>query len=273
MTQQATQTLSASQKCMRFMLDELFELDRLNHWYFSTRWILPRSIVRQGDLMPPAILCVVPHGVLPLGVSAAVSRVLGGRLARFAAAPVLFKVWGISKFLKKLGTYPAGKQGVVECLRAGDHAGLLLDGIPGMFHSAGPHGDEALWLQQRKAICAIALQAGAPIVPAYCFGQSELWRVVDPLAGLLKRLSTWLDVSLTPFFGRWWLPFGPPARRPLLLCFGDPIPCGRPAAATGTRVSPAEVDAKHQELLEAYRQIFDTHKAAYGRPRAKLTIV
>mmetsp|Transcript_68308 Transcript_68308/g.197915 ORF Transcript_68308/g.197915 Transcript_68308/m.197915 type:complete len:161 (+) Transcript_68308:2-484(+) len=160
----------------------------------------------------------------------------------------------------------------MDCLAAGDHAGLVLDGIPGMFHGTNASGDEELWLLQRKAICAIALQAQCPIIPAYCFGVNDLWRVVDPLCGLLRAISTRLDVSLTPFFGRFWLPFGPPARRPLLMCFGDPIQCSRSRPA-GEAVTSAEVDAKHHELLEAYRKVFDTHKAAYGRPEARLTFV
>jgi len=128
-------------------------------------------------------------------------------------------------------------------------------------------------LLQRKAICKIALQAGCPIIPAYCFGAGDLWRIVDPFGGLLRRLSTWLNVSLTPFFGRGWVPFGPPARRPLVMCFGEPVPGSRLPTTGGAAAIQGAVDAKHAELLEAYKKLFDTHKAAYGRPDAKLIFV
>lgn len=257
--------------CIKQHLDEMFGLERQNQVYFSTKFVLPRSIVKEGEDLPPTLVLIAPHGVLPLSLSGALSRVLGGRATRFGAAPVLFKIWGISKLLRRLGMYPACKEGMLKCLAGGDNSGLILDGIPGMFHATRPNGDEELYLLKRKAACSIALQAGCTIVPAYSFGTNEIWRVVDPFFGLLRYLSTRLDISFTPFFGRGWVPFGPPARRPLVLCFGDPIRCDRPAG--GDRPSQQEVDAKHAEVLEGFRRVFDTHKAAYGRPNAQLHFV
>merc|ERR1712224_1134656 len=106
------------------------------------------------------------------------------------------------------------------------------------------------------------MQAGAPIIPGYCFGTTDTAYVVDPLGGLLKWLSIRFDVSLTPFFGRWWLPFGPPARRPLLMCYGDPVECPKPPADISKQELQKLIDLKHAELLQAYKTIFDTHKAA-----------
>eukprot|EP00405_Crypthecodinium_cohnii_P033059 CAMPEP_0206517884 /NCGR_PEP_ID=MMETSP0324_2-20121206/64252_1 /ASSEMBLY_ACC=CAM_ASM_000836 /TAXON_ID=2866 /ORGANISM="Crypthecodinium cohnii, Strain Seligo" /LENGTH=420 /DNA_ID=CAMNT_0054011141 /DNA_START=134 /DNA_END=1392 /DNA_ORIENTATION=- len=254
--------LSGSKKCMHFALDQLFELERLNHKYFNSRWVLPRSLVEQEDKLPPSIICLAPHGLLPLGISASLHRFFGGRMTRFGFAPILHKVWGMQALLEKFGTYPACKKGLLDCLEGGDNAGLILDGIPGMFHNTSSNGDEELYMMRRKAICKIALQAGSPIIPCYCFGTNELWRIVDPCFGLLRKLSSHLDVALTPFFGRFWLPFGPPARRPLTMCVGDPIPGSRlPENATPAEVSAA-VHEKHRQLLQAYKKIFDTHKAA-----------
>lgn len=263
--------LSARELWAHKQLDSNLEVERSNHHYFGTRWILPRSIVEQQRTLPPAILAITPHGILPFGTSGACSKVFGDRVSRWGAAPVLFRVPGIQSFLRRLGCYPAGKSGMMECLANGDHAALILDGIGGMFCGGAGNGDEELYLKERKAVCAIALQAGSPIIPGYCFGTNDAFTVVDPFFGLLRRLSIRLDISLTPFCGRWWIPLGPPARRPMLMCFGEPIPCERLPRDLGKDAMRAAVEAKHAQLLEAYRHIFDTHKAAYGRPHAKLT--
>lgn len=260
--------LSRSQRFAEFQLDEMFASDRPNHLYFGTRWILPRSIVAAEGSLPPSVICLTPHGLIPWGQSGASNKVFGGRTSRWGAAPLLFKIWGMRGILKKFGCYPAGKKGILDCLAGGDNAMLNLDGIPGMFCA-----EHELYLHRRKAICAIALQAGAPLIPGFCFGTTLPCRVVDPTFGVLRRLSIKFDIALTLWFGRWWIPFGPPARRPMLMCFGDPIPCEKLLQDMHEDARRQAVDAKHAELLEAYRRVFDTHKAAYGIPKASLSFV
>lgn len=98
--------------------------------------------------------------------------------------------------------------------------------------------------------------------------------MIDPLFGLLGWISRRLDISLSPWLGRWWIPFGPPARRPMAMCIGDPIPCPKlPWDEMSKESREAAVASKHRELLEGYRKIFNTHKAAYGRPHAQLKFV
>lgn len=218
--------------------------------------------------MPASIIAMTPHGLIPWGQSGASSKVFGGRTSRWGAAPILFNVYGMRDILKKYGCYPAGKKGIIDCLAGGDNTLLELDGIAGMFCKR-----DQLYLLQRKAICAIALQAGAPIIPAFCFGATEPCRIVDPTFGILRWFSIRFDIALTPWLGRWWIPFGPPARRPMTMCFGDPIPCEKLPEDTDKNVRQAAVDAKHIELLQAYQRIFDTHKTAYGQADAKLTFV
>merc|ERR1712000_312543 len=241
------------------MGEETFDNDRLNQEYFGMRWILPKSIVEAKDQLPASIIAMTPHGLIPWGQSGASNKVFGGRASRWGAAPVLFKIVGMRNLLKSVGCYPAGKSGIIKCLEGGDNAMLELDGIAGMFHP----GNE-LFLLQRKAICAIALQAGSPIIPGYCFGAAEPCKIVDPTFGLLRWLSIRLDIAFAPWVGRWWLPFGPPARRPILMCFGDPIPCEKLAEDVDKNIRQAAVNAKHAELLVAYQKLFDTHKVAYG---------
>lgn len=223
--------------------------------------MLPEELL---TLDRPAIICVTPHNILPWSTSGAISKLFGGRLTVWGGAPVLFKLPMLRPLLAQFGTFPAGKKGNHQSLADGNNVGLVLDGIAGMFCRARGHGDEQLYLRKRKAVCAIALQSGAPIVPAYCFGSNEVATVLaDPL-GLLRWLSIRFDVSLTPFVGRWGVPMGAPRRKPLLLAFGPAIECTQLPLDCDAAAVSAAVDAKHAELLEGYRTIFETHKEAYG---------
>ena len=50
---------------------------------------------------------------------------------------------------------------------------------------------------RRKGIVKIALRKGAPLVPAYCFGHTELWTIVTDPLGILQVTSLTLTRTLT----------------------------------------------------------------------------
>ncbi len=68
------------------------------------------------------------------------------------------------------------------------------------------------------------------------------------------------------FWGRFGMPI--PYRIPIVGAMGKAIPVPLKADPTD-----AEVDAVHQQLLEAMVQLFDEHKAAYGWEKKKLVIL
>ena len=65
---------------------------------------------------------------------------------------------------------------------------------------------------------------------------------------------------------RFFLPV--PFRTNVTLLFGAPI-----AVEKKENPSEAEVDAVHQQMLEAFVTLFDTHKAALGWSHRSLTII
>ena len=52
-------------------------------------------------------------------------------------------------------------------------------------------------VMRRKGIVKIALRKGAPLVPAYCFGHTELWTVVTDPVGILQVTSLTLPLTRT----------------------------------------------------------------------------
>ena len=81
-------------------------------------------------------------------------------------------------------------------LAKGRNVLLVVDGIAGMFY--GPVHDhstgrtrERLWLTQRKAIVAIALQCGADIVPGYGSRLIGIWFALDRVRVMVRA---WLGI-------------------------------------------------------------------------------
>mmetsp|Transcript_18548 Transcript_18548/g.29115 ORF Transcript_18548/g.29115 Transcript_18548/m.29115 type:complete len:136 (+) Transcript_18548:971-1378(+) len=123
-------------------------------------------------------------------------------------------------------------------------------------------------IKQRKGIIKIALRAGVPIVPTYGFGHTSLWKIVADPFGILESLSVKLDISLTPFFGRWGWFLGPPQRVPLCVVLGEPIRCPQIEEPTQD-----DIDKYHSQLLKSYADLFENHKASYGWANKKLVFV
>jgi 2-acylglycerol O-acyltransferase 2 len=165
-----------------------------------------------------------------------------------------------------LGFIPAKAPAMLQTLARGESVGVVLDGIAGMFQP--DVREERAWILRRKAIVAIALKAGVPLVPVYGFGHSQLWTILTDPLGVMERLSIMLDLSIVPFIGRMFLLFGPPRRRAVLMAIGDPIHCPRIE-----KPSKELVDQYHAKLLEGYAELFEQHKAAYGWEQKKLRFV
>jgi len=148
-----------------------------------------------------------------------------------------------------------------------ENVGTVLDGIAGMFSntrssstsSSNDNVVETVFLKTRKGIVKIALKAGVPIVPVYGFGHTSLYTVCVDRFGIMERLSNALQTSITPFFGRWGWLLGPPRRVPVTVCLGEPVHCPQM-----DNPSQEQIDFYHNKLLNAYRDLFDTHKEAYG---------
>ena len=237
--------------------------------YLSVKFVWPRSVHRPSLEDTPVLFCIVPHGVVSWGVAAypVWSKVWNDRVCRWSIAPVVLKIPIVRYLARKVGYIPAKAQPILETLtKRHENVGLVLDGIAGMFRASSD--EEAAFVQQRKGIVKIALKAGVPIVPVYGFGHTSLYTVcVDPL-GVLEHLSQKLGMSLTPFFGRWGWILGPPRRIPVTVCLGEPVICPQI-----DRPTQEDIDRYHSKLLAAYRDLFETHKKAYGWPDKTLKFV
>lgn len=247
--------------------NQYIHTERNNQKYTSLKFVWPESIHRPALDGQPVIFCAIPHGAAPLGITAYPiwSKLFNEKLCRWTCAPVVLKLPFISTFMKKVGYIPAKAKDILETLtKKEENVGIILDGIAGMFQGH----DEIAHIQQRKGIIKIALRAGVPIVPVYGFGHTKLWRiVVDPFR-ILEKLSCKLDISVCPFFGRFFWFLGPPMRVAVCCCLGEPVRCPKL-----DDIKQEDIDKYHTALVKSYHQIFEAHKDAYGWGDKKLMFV
>jgi 2-acylglycerol O-acyltransferase 2 len=77
-------------------------------------------------------------------------------------------------------------------------------------------------------IFKLSLQHGVPIIPAYCFGETDSVSTLPWLAGLRARLSDRFRLPLCLSWGRWGTPL--PHRVPFTAVFGAPLEVTKPVA-------------------------------------------
>ena len=79
---------------------------------------------------------------------------------------------------------------------------LYIGGIAELFKSS--RKEERLYLKKRKGFIKVAMREGADIIPIYLFGNTSVLTVMK--SGPLAKLSRKLQVSLTYFWGKFYLP-------------------------------------------------------------------
>ena len=127
---------------------------------------------------------------------------------------------------------------------------LYIGGMAELFLSS--EHEERLYLKKRKGFIKLSLQTGVDIVPIYLFGNTTVLSVVTH--GLLATLSRKLQVSLTYFWGKWYLPI-PRNDCKLLYVSGQPL--GIPHIPNPTQ---HDIDKYHALYCEQVQHLFDKYK-------------
>merc|ERR1740130_1016073 len=238
--------------------------------YCSLSYVWPSTIHRPVLEHTNVIYCLIPHGLAPYGIVGYPywSKIWNDKLCSWTCAPILLRLPLIGHYMKSIGYIPAKSKNILDALTKKDvNVGIILDGIDGMFHST--NDDEVGAILKRKGIIKIALKAGVPIIPCYGFGHTQLYDIyVDPF-GILQYFSKKLNMSLTPFFGRYGWFMGPPKRNvAVTVCLGEPI---YPPSSTSNDenknnsdiITQDQIDLYHTKLLDGFTTVFETHKSGY----------
>jgi len=258
------------------------------HWMFVRMrdWLslkLHRTEVVQSKLLEQhrtgqGIFAFFPHGVnsdfrvLMDGMMYdAFPKVYEAAPARTLAASILFQIPGIRSLSLKTGCVDAGRPTATRCLTKGHSLMLCPGGQDEQIETIC--GRERVFLKRRSGFIRLALIHGVPVVPAYCFGSSDLYHTSRLFHGLRVWLVRTLRIALPLYSGGWGMfayptPRGFPRAVPNNVVFGDPI-----SFAQNGDPSKEEVQRCHERFIAALTVLFDTHKAEWGYGDRQLEVL
>ncbi|XP_042334241.1 diacylglycerol O-acyltransferase 2-like isoform X2 [Sceloporus undulatus] len=242
----------------------------------------PVQLVKTHPLPPGRnyLVGVHPHGILCVGAFCNFVTGSTGFAEKFPGIrPFLgtlagnFRLPGFREYLMSGGLFPVSRRAIEHLLSRNGTGNAVAIVVGGAAESlACRPGVTALILRRRKGFVRMALQHGAHLVPAFSFGENDLFQQVFFEEGTWMR---WLQDGfrrllgfapcffygrgLTSAHSRGFLPFP----RPVTTVIGEPLTVPRiehPARET--------VDLYHAMYVRSLCKLFEEHKARYGLSEA-----
>eukprot|EP00873_Tetraselmis_striata_P021840 jgi/Tetstr1/442104/TSEL_030261.t1 len=236
------------------------------HPYFKKQ-----CLVLDVDEMPKpnsgAVFSFHMHGVLTCGYLLNGNSHPAMRKAdpSFLVGSGLFGICFLSDLLAWFNFLPWTKEVLLSKLAAGENVALM----PGGFEEASCYkrNTHRTYLKDRKGWIKYALQYGAPIYPAYTFGEERtFWTWLGAMP--LRLTANKYQLPGVVFLGKWclWFPWN---HTELITVVGEPLrlPCIK-------EPSREDVAKWHAAYVDHLRAHFDKHKKTYAHnPDAQLEVV
>uniref|UniRef100_A0A6U2DDA3 Acyltransferase n=1 Tax=Pseudictyota dubia TaxID=2749911 RepID=A0A6U2DDA3_9STRA len=199
------------------------------------------------------IVACQPHGVITfVGICAWVSAPDDFRKIKTAVASAVLQTPILKNVMGIFGLTDASARNIKNRLKKQGVDGsviIYVGGIAELFKSS--RKQERLYLSNRKGFVKIALREGVDIVPCYLFGNTSVLTVLK--SGPLATLSRKLQVALTYFWGKYYLPI--PRDEKLLYARGRPM--GLPHIPEPT---DDDVNEYHAKYCEEVTRLFNKYK-------------
>ncbi|CAH0368606.1 unnamed protein product [Pelagomonas calceolata] len=174
-------------------------------------------------------------------------------------APVLFRIPLLRQILLGFGcATPATKRRMCDLMNRGIDFGIL----PGGMHEVALYEKGRDRIYTRPGFVKYALQYGVCLLPAFTFGESDLYtNLRAPLYRSICEFTLSRFGFIIPVFWgpRWWCPLLPRDDVALHTVVAEPVHL--PKIANPTR---SDVEKFHGAYVTALTRLYDTHKAQFG---------
>ncbi|KAG6551380.1 hypothetical protein Mapa_007026 [Marchantia paleacea] len=171
--------------------------------------------------------------------------------------PILRHVWSW------LGLVPASRKYYTELLQDGYSTILIPGGVQECLYLE--YGHETIFLKKRYGFVRGAIEAGAPLVPCFCFGQSEVYHYWKPSGQWYAHLSRAIGFTPLIFWGMYGSPI--PYPNPMYLVIGKLIDVEK-----NSNPSHEQISEVHKKFIAAMEELFEKHKVAAGYKDTTLTV-
>ncbi|BBN04408.1 diacylglycerol O-acyltransferase 2, plant [Marchantia polymorpha subsp. ruderalis] len=211
------------------------------------------------------VFAVEPHSVLPISIIALtkhyglmpVKKMKALASSAIFWTPVLRHVWSW------LGLVPASRKCYKDLLQDGYSTILIPGGVQECLYLE--YGHETIFLKKRFGFVRGAIEAGAPLVPCFCFGQSDVYHYWKPSGQWYAHLSRAIGFTPLIFWGMYGTPIPYPNR--MYLVVGKPIDVEK-----NSNPSHEQISEVLKKFVAAMEDLFEKHKLAAGYKDTTLTV-
>lgn len=184
---------------------------------------------------------------------------------RDLAASILFRIPGLRELGLLAGTVDADRKVASRVLEQGRSLAIVVGGEQEQILARA--GEHLVFAKSRKGHIKLALRFGVPLVPCYCFGETDLYDQSRFAFGIRRWIVKKLGIAITLPMGRTWLvPFLPKSVK-LIHCVGKPIEV--PKVANPTQ---EQIDEYHDMYIAGLKAVFEENKASCGYANANLVV-